>query len=181
MVDWIKRLGNKISNRGGIFMFIRAQFSSQISSLTDFTITIILANVVGIFYGVATFCGSLCGGVVNCMVNYQWTFKAQGVKKKYVFIKYVMVWICSLTFNTVGTVWVTELLKDVTWIESLLSNTIFGDTLGDLLYLIPKIVVSLIVGWGWNYNMQRLFVYKDHDFKKYFKRKETEPSETKDN
>jgi hypothetical protein len=33
--------------------------------------------------------------------------------------------------------------------------------------MIPKAIVSLIVGFGWNYNMQRLFVYKDRDYKKY--------------
>jgi hypothetical protein len=42
------------------------------------------------------------------------------------------------------------------------------DIIVNNVFLIPKVVVSLIVGFGWNYNMQRIFVYKELDYRKYF-------------
>lgn len=145
-------------------MFVRAQFSSQISSLTDFTVTILLTNIFGVFYGNATLFGNISGGVVNCIINYKWTFKAQDSKIRDVAIKYVMVWLVNLFLNREGTVLVTELVMKWLPMESL------PEIIANNVFLIPKIIVSLIVGFGWNYNMQRLFVYKNRDFKKYFKK-----------
>lgn len=173
--NWIKKSVKAVSEKGGIFTFIRAQFSSQIASITDFFITIVLSQLFNIYYVYATFTGSLCGGIINCIVNYQWTFKAQGIKKRYILIKYVMVWIFSIWLNTSGTYFMTELLRKITW----LTNTL-GDNFDDI-FIISKIIVSLLVGWIWNYNMQRLFVYKDVDLKKYFKRNKSDSSEIKDN
>ena len=152
-------------------MFLRAQFSSQISSITDFSITIILAKVFNLYYVYATFLGSVGGGIVNCIINYKWTFKAQGSKKRYVAIKYLTVWTGSIFFNTSGTYLVTELLGKFIWLRDLLGH-MFDDV-----FIVSKVFVSLIVGFVWNYNMQRLFVYQDRDFKKYFRRKPTKETE----
>lgn len=159
MVDWIKKIATAISEKGGFFMFIRAQFSSQIASLTDFAVTIILASFCNVYYVLATLIGAVCGGVINCSINYKWTFKAKGCRKQHVIIKYVIVWVCSIGLNTSGTYFLTELMKRSTWIESFLGS--FYDDI----YIISKIVVSLIVGFVWNYNMQRLFVYRNVDIK----------------
>lgn len=80
MANWIKKSAKAFSEKGGIFMFIRAQFSSQVASATDFFITILLANLWNIYYVYATFVGSICGGIVNCIINYKWTFKTKIVK-----------------------------------------------------------------------------------------------------
>ena len=58
-------------------MFIRAQFSSQVASTTDFLVTILLVKLFGVYYVYATFTGSVCGGIVNCIINYKWTFKSK--------------------------------------------------------------------------------------------------------
>jgi putative flippase GtrA len=165
MDDWMKKGVSKVSEKGGIFMFLRAQLSSQLASLSDFFITIILAKFFNLYYVYATFTGSLCGGIVNCIVNYRWTFKAMGIKKRYVAIKYLLVWVCSIFLNTFGTYLMTELLRKITWLTEL-----FGHMFDDV-FIISKIIVSLIVGFVWNYNMQRLFVYKDWNFKRVFTKK----------
>lgn len=175
MGDWIKKIVKTINEKGGIFMFLRAQFSSQLSSVTDFTVTIVLAKVFSLYYVYATFFGSVCGGIVNCIINYRWTFKAQGSKKRYVAIKYIMVWCGSIIFNTSGTYLLTELLGKVVWLREILGH-LFDDV-----FIVSKIFVSLVVGFLWNYNMQRLFVYKDVNFRKYFtKNKEKQPEESKE-
>ncbi len=167
MADWIKKLVKSISQKGGVFMFIRAQFSSQMASLTDFSVTILLATVFNVYYVLATFIGAVCGGVVNCIINYKWTFKSQDVKKKYIAIKYLSVWLGSIFLNTYGTYLVTELLGKFTWLRDYLGEHF------DNVFILPKLVVSLLVGFLWNYNMQRLFVYKDRNFKKIFHKKHT--------
>lgn len=164
MGDWIKKVAKTISEKGGIFMFIRAQFSSQIASITDFTVTILLAKLFNFYYVYATFTGSVCGGIINCIVNYKWTFKAKDSKIRYVAIKYLMVWSGSIFFNTSGTYLVTELLGKIVWLREALGY-FFDDV-----FIVSKVFVSLIVGFVWNYNMQRLFVYKNRDFKKNLKK-----------
>lgn len=167
MGDWIKKVAKAISEKGGIFTFLRAQFSSQLASLTDFGITILLTNFFGVFYGNATLFGNISGGIVNCIVNYKWTFKAQDSNLKHVAVKYVAVWLVNLFLNREGTVLVTELVTKWIPIESL--PTIIANNI----FLVPKIIVSLLVGFLWNYNMQRLFVYKNRDIKGLFFRKKS--------
>ena len=167
MANWIRKTIEAISVKRGFFTFLRAQLSSQLSSFTDFTVTIVLAKVIHVFYVYATFTGSVCGGIVNCIVNYRWTFKSLSVKKRYVAIKYISVWIGSIYLNTSGIYLMTELLRRTQlneWLGHLFDNV----------FIVSKIVVSLLVGYIWNYNMQRVFVYKNHDFKKYFKKKDTD-------
>lgn len=154
-------------------MFLRAQLSSQLASLTDFLVTIILAKFFGLYYVHATFMGSVCGGVINCIVNYRWTFRADSVKKRYVALKYLFVWTGSIFFNTTGTYLVTELLYRIDLVAGL------PPSVSKDVFLIAKIVVSLLVGFGWNYNMQRLFVYKNRHIGKYFRRKRNAGNHTK--
>jgi putative flippase GtrA len=165
MANWIKKSVKAFSEKGGIFMFIRAQFSSQVASATDFFITILLANLWNIYYVYATFVGSICGGIVNCIINYKWTFKTKDCKKQYVIIKYILVWIGSILLNTWGIYIMTEAISQNPWVQDKLNPFI------DNLFVFSKIVVSLIVGFTWNYNMQRVFVYKNCRIRGRFQRK----------
>lgn len=165
MFDWIKKTARLFSEGGGIFMFLRAQFSSQIASITDFLTTIFLAKFTSLYYVYATFLGSVCGGIVNCIVNYKWTFKSTECNKLHITIKYILVWVGSILLNTWGTYLLTEALGKIPWVKDTLSNY-FGNY-----FLFSKVVVSLLVGFLWNYNMQRVFVYRSHNIKPFFKRK----------
>ena len=160
----IKKIVKTINEKEGFFMFLRAQFSSQISSLTDFLVSIICVNVFGIFYGNATLLGNITGGILNCFINYRWTFKATEVKIIYVLIKFVMVWLVSIFLNREGTVLFTEFAMKYIPVNSLPTVII------ENVFLVPKIIVSIIVGFVWNYNMQRIFVYRDRNFRKYLVR-----------
>jgi len=168
----IKKIAKTVSDKGGIFTFLRAQLSSQLASITDFLVTITLANVLaylfhkpeGFYVLRATFFGQICGGITNCIVNYRWTFKSKDVKKRYVFLRYLPVWGTSLLLNTAGTVFLTDLITKIPWIMD------HSGPLRKNIFILPKIVVSLLVGFAWNYNMQRLFVYKNLNVKRFFDR-----------
>lgn len=155
MANWITKGAKAFSEKGGIFTFIRAQFSSQVASATDFSVTILLAKLLELYYVYATFCGSICGGIVNCVINYKWTFKTKDCKKRHVMAKYLLVWIGSILLNTWGIYFMTEAISQHPWVQETLSHYT------DDLFVFSKIVVSLLVGFLWNYNMQRSFVYKN--------------------
>jgi len=164
MFHWIKKTVQIVSVKGGIFTFLRAQISSQLASITDFLVTIVLANFFNLFYVYATFIGSVCGGMTNCVVNYRWTFKAMDVKKRYVAIRYLVVWGGSIFLNTSGIYLMTELLKRIPLLMKV------PDFFYDNIFIISKIVVSLLVGFVWNYNMHRLFVFKNLHLRRFFER-----------
>ena len=167
MSDWIKGIVKKICKKDGFFTFMRAQFTSQISSATDFLVTIVLAKLFDIYYVLATSMGSVAGGIVNCTINYYWTFRSKECKKKYVLIKYTLVWIGSICLNTWGVYWLTESIQRVPWVQETLAHFF------DNIFIVSKVIVSLLVGWFWNYNLHRTFVYKDCKIRRPLRKKKS--------
>lgn len=161
MGNWFKKTLNKIDKGKGFFTFLRAQFSSNISSLTDNLTCLLFANIFGVYYGLAVFIGNFAGGIVNCFINYKWTFKARGLFIPHVLIKFIMVWLGSIFLNTYGTILFTEYVLHRIPTEHL------PDLVVQNIFMVPKLIVSILVGWIWNYNMQRLFVYRDNFFTKF--------------
>ena len=91
----------------------------------------------------SNFTGTVCGGIVNCTINYRWAFQAKGQSKLSVAIKYFIVWTGSISLNNLGTYLLTEC-----WGK-------------DDYFLLVKAAVSLFVGFFWNYLLQRFFVYRE--------------------
>lgn len=146
-------------------MFLRAQLSAQMATTGDFLVTILLVRWFDMYYVYATLAGSVYGGIINCVINYKWTFKSNECKKTHVAAKYILVWICSIWLNTWGTYFLTESLGRIAWVRDTFSYY-FGD-----FFIIPKIVVSILIALIWNYNLQRIFVYRNVDVKGLFMRK----------
>lgn len=147
-------------------MFLRAQLSAQMATIIDFAVTLLLVNGFEVYYLYATFVGSIYGGVVNCIINYKWTFKRSDVKMRHVVFKFILVWIGSIWLNTWGTFFFTELMGELPWVKDTL-RLYFTDY-----FIFPKLVVAIIVALIWNYNMQRLFVYRNLNIFEFFKKKE---------
>lgn len=124
-----------------IWVFSKAQITAQLATLCDFLVSILLYEVFGMWYVVATFIGAVSGGIVNCMLNYRWVFGSDGQKKRYVAIKYLLVWTGSIALNTLGTYIITELSGHH--------------------FILAKAIVSVAVALLWNYQMQRFFVYRN--------------------
>lgn len=123
-----------------LWTFCKAQLSAQAATLIDFLTSIFLAEVIGIWYLYATFVGAVTGGVFNCIINFRWVFDNEGLKKKKVAYRYAFVWAGSISLNTIGTYVLTEL--------------------SSYYFVITKAIVSVVVAVFWNYQLQRLFVYK---------------------
>ncbi|MBQ8673572.1 MAG: GtrA family protein [Bacteroides sp.] len=163
MVEQLKKESRFAAGRRAVWLFTKAQLSAQFASLVDLMVTIFLAKLFDVFYLYATFIGSVVGGVVNCAINYRWVFRAAGCKKRYVALKYLFVWGGSILLNTWGTFALTEWLTDMKWL-----NTLLGYYVDDV-FIVAKIVVAVLVAFFWNYQLQRVFVYRNYDFKGFWK------------
>lgn len=152
----IGKIKEKIIKGGGIFTFLRSIVSSQVASWIDLGAGIVLVAI-GFSDWIATPIGAVMGGVVNCIINYRFTFRAQGVSKRAVAVKYFMIWMGSLTLNTVGTSLLTSVFDQWHLLERM-GFTGVGN------YAAARVVVSLLVSWFWNFVMQKNFVYKPRRF-----------------
>ncbi|MGI6219299.1 MAG: GtrA family protein [Bacteroidaceae bacterium] len=140
--------------QSGFFVFLRAQLSAQLATIFDFSVTLFLFYLCSVNYLCSTFVGALSGAVLNCVVNYEWTFKASGMDKRRVALKYCVVWGGSIALNTWGTYFFTELMHRVYWLRSLPA------LLGENSFLVSKVLTAILVGCFWNYLLQRRFVYR---------------------
>lgn len=124
-----------------MFTFGKAESSAILASAADFGLTIFLVRALEVWYARASFFGALMGGIVNCYVNYRWVFDKQKQRKPFIALKYHFVWSFSILFNTAGT-----------WLFTVLSGMNF---------IIVKAVVAIIVAILWNFQMQRVFVFRN--------------------
>lgn len=157
---------NLLHGRGLFTTFLRSTVSSQIASWTDMGIRMVFFAFVfrhlDPFYrsNLSVAIGALCGGIVNCCINYRFTFRASGQSVKAVAVKYLLVWTGSLLLNMYGT----------TFASMALSQWKFLHDLGfkpDGIFAAATLTVSLIVSLAWNFLLQRNFVYRPTRFDRY--------------
>ncbi|MCH5177046.1 MAG: GtrA family protein [Prevotellaceae bacterium] len=131
-----------------ILQFGKAQISSLVATGCDFLLTAVLYHFAACSPGFSTCCGAICGGIVNCVINAQWTFRGSGRSRSAIAMRYLLVWVGSILLNTFGTMLGVNLLDG-------------GETRSDTsLVMAVKAVVALLVAVLWNFTMQKYFVYK---------------------
>lgn len=128
--------------------------SSQFATIVDFVTTVLLSSFLGVYYVLASAVGAVSGGMANCMVNYRWVFPGAESEKWHVVIKYIVVWLASISLNTFGTYLLTEGIKDSAFVERLLGES------HDQIYIAAKVIVAITVAVVWNYPLQRFYVYR---------------------
>ena len=125
-----------------------AQFSSACATLFDFIVTGMLFHFAAFNYVGSTLVGAVSGGVLNCVINYRWTFCGASNSKKTVAWRYLVVWLWSMLLNVWG---VTFLVWAVTPAGAAVQLT-------TLMY--SKVLVAVLVAICWNFTMQKYWVYK---------------------
>lgn len=98
----------------GIILFLKASVASQIASWVDMGMGIILSQLCGLDVKLSTALGAVTGGIINCSINYKWTFRANSCSVPAVVVKYAMVWLGSLLLNTYGTDFMTTVFQSST-------------------------------------------------------------------
>ncbi len=154
----IKDVSNNLLTSDKIFYtFLRSGFSSQSSGILDMLTGFALFALLDLPVWFSTAIGAIAGGVLNCILNYRFTFRASNCPWKAVIVKYVMVWCGSMLLNSGGTEALYFVLSRWHWL----------DTIGfkpDGYYAASRLTVSILVSWFWNFVMQRYFVYRPTRF-----------------
>lgn len=123
--------------------FVKAQASSLAASTIDFLTTAFCVEVLGMQAVWSSATGTIIGGITNFTMGRHWAFSARSGKVALQMYRYILVWIGNLILNTGGMYAATKYIH---------TN-----------YLLAKVCVSLIVGIGYNYTLQKYFVFKQMD------------------
>lgn len=122
--------------------FLKANISSSIASFFDYIVTIFLVVLFRVDVVIASTTGTVCGGVLNFFIGRTWVFESRKRKVHQQAFRYVVVWTGNLILNTAGMYVLTKLLK--------------------IHYVFAKLFVSLIVGFCYNYVLQKKYVFKNN-------------------
>ena len=144
-------------------MFLRSVMTSQISAYTDYIVSFIFYALLSLSAGLAAMIGATAGGIVNCLINYKFTFRIKESSYLAIGIKFFLVWLGSLLLNTFGTQYFTNILDS----SSLLDNVNMVD---NIRFSIARIFTSIIVSVFWNFLLQRYFVFRATPFDNFIDR-----------
>ena len=123
-----------------ITAFIRYNIVAVLATVVDFLVFILLSEVFEVWYVVATFISAISGGIAAFILNRNWAFMSRDGHLSQQAKKYFLVWGSSILLNTSG-------------LYLLVENTNINE-------IISKIIVSVIVGLGFNFLMNKFFVFK---------------------
>ena len=119
--------------------FIKAQASSIISTTIDLLTTVICKEFLGFWYLLASFTGTFVGGATNFALGRRWVFDRRHKKVPVQLVKYLITWGGNMLLTTSGVFLVTHYCG--------------------ISYFISKIIVAIVVGIGYNYMLQKKFVF----------------------
>ncbi len=122
-----------------ITSFIRYNIVAITATLIDFAVFLLLSELLGIWYITAAITGAVTGGVVAFVFNRNWAFMGKDGKISIQAIKYFAVWGGSIILNTSGLFLIVEYTS--------------------LSKVMAKIIVSVIVGYGFNFLMNRYYIF----------------------
>ncbi|RNI21877.1 GtrA family protein [Rufibacter latericius] len=122
-----------------MFTFLRSQFASLLASGVDYLVTIIAVELGGLWYVAATVLGTICGGITHFSIGRNWVFQAAHRTIPTQASKYFLVWNGSLLLNASGVFMLTHYLG-------------FN-------YIYSKVTVSLLVGFFYNFILQKRYVF----------------------
>ena len=163
MADKLKGKPGFAGWRHAVWVFIKAQLSSYVASLIDFLVTILLVKLSGLFLFVCYFSGLCSWRRGELRYQLRVGISCGRLQKTHVALKYLFVWGGSILLNTWGTFALTEWLTGMHWVDGLL-----GHYINDV-FILSKIIVAILVAFFWNYHLQRVFVYRNHNFGKFIR------------
>ena len=118
----------------------RSQIAAFLATSFDFATVIFLTEIAGLWYVVSNAIGAFFGAVLSFTLGRYWVFVSLQNKIAQQAFRYFLVSAGSLVLNTLGVYLVTEFAS--------------------INYVISKVIVSLIVGLGWNFTLHKFFVFK---------------------
>jgi len=120
-------------------LFFRYNVVALLATILDFLLFIVFTDIFQIWYVASTFISTICGGIVAFVLNRNWAFLGKSGKIGNQASRYLIVWMGSILLNTVGLYLIVESI--------------------DMGSVVSKIIVSVIVGIGYNFLMNKYFVF----------------------
>lgn len=151
------KLKHNILHGNGIFMFLRSVMTSQVSTYVDYIFSFFFYALVNLSSELSACFGATAGGIVNCIMNYKFTFNMKECSYFAIGVKFFLVWLGSLLLNTFGTGFIDNLLMQSQLLESFHFSR-------DMIFLVARIATSMIVSIFWNFLLQRYFVFSPTRF-----------------
>jgi putative flippase GtrA len=120
--------------------FIKAQASALVATAVQFLVSFLLLHVWNGAGVAANLTGVVCGGITNFIINRKWVYQKGNDTWNWQALKYMLVWFGNLIVNT-SCFWV---LTHYTALDQ----------------RVAMVMASAITAVGYNYGMQKRFVFK---------------------
>ena len=127
------------TRRPGFWQWIRHHATAIAATAVDYSLMVGCVELLGLRPVPATAIGAFGGAVTNFSLNRRYTYRAVGARVGSQAWRYALVSAASLGLNTLG----EYLLHQVLGIQ----------------YLLARVVTSVVVSNGWNFPLQRYFVF----------------------
>jgi putative flippase GtrA len=125
-------------------VFGKAQVSAFIGGITDYAIMVFFTEAFHVHYTVSIVIGGVVGAVVNFSLNKKWAFHSKNTSyqssMRRQLLKFVLVVANSIFLKSTGTYAITTFLG--------------------IDYKISRLITDLFVSVGFNYTLQRYWVFK---------------------
>jgi putative flippase GtrA len=125
--------------RPGVGGWLRHNMVAVLATVVDYTGMITCVELVGLGPVAATVVGALGGAVTSFTLGRWFTYRALGVTVGAQAWRYALVSAASLAWNAGG-------------------EYLFATVLG-LQYVVARVITSVVVSNGWNYPLQKHFVF----------------------
>lgn len=122
--------------------FIKANVASIIASVCDYLVTIFAVQQLGMDVVIGGITGTVTGGIINFWIGRQWVFSATENRPHKQAFRYGIVWTGNLLLNATGMYIFTKL--------------------AGIYYVAAKVITSVLVAIGYNYPLQKRYVFKSN-------------------
>ena len=155
-----KLLNNLVHSENIAYTAVRSTISAQVCGWLDFATAFAMFRWVGLAPIYATLVGAVVGGLSNCVINYKFTYPTQACAFNVVIVKFLMVWLSSVSLNAFGTQLLYVALCHWEWLATI------GFKPGGY-FTAARLTMALLVSVFWIFLLQKNFVYKPVAFDKY--------------
>ena len=125
--------------------FLKAQLSAFLGGITDYLLMILLTERLNIHFTLSILISGSIGGLINFTINRIWAFKSSNGYQnsmKDQFIRFISVVLGSISLKSAGTYLLHHILK--------------------IDYRIGRLLIDLMVSYGFNYPMMKRWVFKEN-------------------
>ena len=123
-----------------VYIFLKAQLSAFTGGITDYLVMILCTEFLYIHYTISIAIGGVIGAVVNFTINRYWSFRAWQQPMGTQLAKFCVMVCGSIFLKAVFTYLLTENLH--------------------LDYKVSRLCIELIVSLGFNFTMQKYWVFR---------------------